>query len=87
MEHVQSPLYNATRYSKQVCLLGSTQRYIVKSTGAEAAMILATRKTSSANNMDLARFWRNRNRRKGGQPARYDWIPGGAALIGGNALP
>jgi hypothetical protein len=63
------------------------QTSIVKRAGAEPAMILATRRTSAANNMDLARYWRNRNRRKGGQPARYDWIRGGAALIGGDGLP
>lgn len=63
------------------------QTSIVKSTGAAPAMIFATRRTSSANNMDLARFWRNRNRRKGGQPARYDWITGGTALIGGEGSP
>ena len=63
------------------------QTSVVKSTGAGPAMILATRKTVAANNMDLARFWRNRNRRQGGQPARYDWISNGAALIGGDGLP
>ncbi|MBL7190023.1 MAG: hypothetical protein ISS70_27160 [Phycisphaerae bacterium] len=63
------------------------QTSIVKSAGAEPAMIVATRRTSTANNMDLIRFWRNRNRRGGGQPARYDWISNGAALIGGDELP
>lgn len=63
------------------------QTSIVKSAGAEPAMIVATRKTSTANNMDLTRFWRNRNRRQGGQSARYDWISNGAALIGGDELP
>jgi len=63
------------------------QTSIVKSAGAEPAMIVATRRTSNANNMDLTRFWRNRNRRQGGQPARFDWISNGAALIGPDGLP
>lgn len=63
------------------------QTSVVKSAGRGPAMMLATRKTNSANNMDLAQFWRNRNRRQGGQPARYDWISNGAALISGDGLP
>jgi len=63
------------------------QTSVVKSAGSEPAMILATRRTTITNNMDLARYWRNRNRRRGGQPARYDWISNGAALIGGDGLP
>jgi predicted amidohydrolase len=63
------------------------QTSIVRSAAAEPAMIVVTRRTSAANNMDLVRFWRNRNRRQGGEPARYDWITGGAALIGGDGLP
>ena len=63
------------------------QTSVVKSAGTGPAMIIATRRTSTANNMDLDRYWRNRNRRKGGQPARYEWISNGAALIGGDCLP
>jgi predicted amidohydrolase len=63
------------------------QTSIVKSTGTAPAMIVAMRRTSTANNMDLTRFWRNRNRRQGGQPARLDWISNGAALIGLDELP
>jgi predicted amidohydrolase len=63
------------------------QTSVVESAGAEPTLILATRRTKAANNMDLVRYWRNRNRRKGGQPARYDWITGGAALISGDGLP
>jgi predicted amidohydrolase len=63
------------------------QTCIVKSTGIGPAMIIATRRTGTANNMDLKRFWRNRNRRKGGLPARYDWICNGAALISGDETP
>ena len=63
------------------------QTSVVKSAGTGPAMIIAARKTSTANNMDLTRFWRNRNRRKGGLPARYDWISNGAALIGGDGTP
>jgi hypothetical protein len=59
------------------------QTSVVKSAGAGPDMLFATRRTSTANNMDLVRFRRNRNRRQGGQPARYDWMTGGAALIGG----
>ena len=44
------------------------QTSVVKSAGAGPTMIVATRKTVTANNMDLARFWRNRNRRRGSQP-------------------
>ena len=50
-------------------------------------MLLASRRTSSTNNMDLARYWRNRSRRQGSQPARFDWMATGAALIGGKGLP
>lgn len=57
------------------------QTSVVRSAGTAPAMIFATRRTGAANNMDLARFWRNRNRRNGGQPARYDWISNGTALI------
>ena len=56
------------------------QTSVVKSAGAEPTLIVATRRTSTANNMDLTRLWRNRNRRQGGQPARYDWIKYGAML-------
>ncbi|MBC8872279.1 MAG: hypothetical protein H8E44_22845 [Planctomycetes bacterium] len=63
------------------------QTSVVKSAGAGPAMIVATRKTATANNMDLARFWRNRNRRQGSRPARCDWITGGAALISGDGPP
>jgi predicted amidohydrolase len=63
------------------------QTSVVKSAGTGSAMIIATRRTSTANNMDLRRFWRNRNRRKGGLPERYDWIKNGAALISGDGKP
>jgi predicted amidohydrolase len=63
------------------------QTSVVESAGESPTMIVATRKTRNTNNMDLRRFWRNRNRRQGGRPARYDWISYGAALIGGDCLP
>jgi len=63
------------------------QTSVVKSAGEAPTMIVATRRTASTNNMDLRRFWRNRNRRQGGQPARYNWISNGTALIAGDRLP
>jgi hypothetical protein len=63
------------------------QTSVVKSAGDAPTMIVATRKTHSTNSMDLRRFWRNRNRRQGGQPARYNWIGNGTALIAGERIP
>ena len=63
------------------------QTSVVESSGRGPTMIVATRKTRSTNNMDLRRFWRNRNRRQGGLPERYDWMSIGAALIHGDHLP
>jgi len=63
------------------------QTSVVKSVGEAPTMIVATRRTASTNNMDLRRFWRNRNRRQGGQPARYNWISNGTASIAGDHLP
>lgn len=63
------------------------QTCVVKSAGTEPEMIITTRRTGTANNMDLNRFWRNRNRRKGGLPARYDWITKGAELINSEYHP
>jgi len=63
------------------------QTSVVRSAGAEPTMIVATRETAAANDMDLLRFWRNRNRRRGSRPARFDWIRNGAALISEDRLP
>jgi predicted amidohydrolase len=63
------------------------QTSVVKSAGEKPVMIVATRRTSKANNMDLVRFWRNWNRRTGGLPARYDWITKGAELINSEYHP
>lgn len=54
---------------------------IVKSAGSAETMIVATRKTSARNNMDLIAHWRNRNRRKRAQSGWYDWIKRGVLLI------
>ena len=74
-------------WPEDMCLYLPYQTSIVKSAGAELATIIATRRTSTANNMDLTRFWRNRNRRQGGLSGRYDWISNGAALIDPDILP
>jgi len=57
------------------------QTSIVKSAGSTETMIVATRKTSARNNLDLHSNWRNRNRRNRAQNDWYDWIKKGALLI------
>jgi len=57
------------------------QTSIAKSAGPGEAMIVATRKTAAQNDMDLARYWRNRDRRNRPQKGWYDWIKYGATLI------
>jgi predicted amidohydrolase len=57
------------------------QTSIVKSAGSGEAMILATRKTSVRNDMDLTAYWRNRNRKNRVQSGWYDWIKKGTLLI------
>jgi predicted amidohydrolase len=57
------------------------QTSIAKSAGSAETMILAARKTSTRNDMDLNAYWRNRNRRNRAQNGWYEWIKKGALLI------
>jgi len=57
------------------------QTSIVKSAGSAEAMIIAARKTSTRNDMDLIAYWRNRNRQNRAQNGWYDWIKKGTLLI------
>lgn len=57
------------------------QTSIAKSAGKNETMICVTRRTSARNDMDLARHWRNRNRRHRVQRGWYEWVKRGAALI------
>lgn len=54
---------------------------VVQSAGATPAMICATRRTARANDMDLNRHWRNRNRKARPQHGWHAWISQGASLI------
>ncbi len=57
------------------------QTSIVKSAGPAEQMIVGTRKTAAQNDMNLTRYWRNRERRNRSQKGWYDWIENGAMLI------
>jgi len=57
------------------------QTSIVKSAGLGETMIYATRKTMARNDMDLAKYWRNRNRKERTQSGWYEWIKKGVWLI------
>jgi predicted amidohydrolase len=57
------------------------QTSIVKSAGSTERMIFAVRKTSARNDMDLIRYWRNRNRKSRVQSGWYGWIERGALLV------
>ena len=61
------------------------QTSIAESAGPEETMIYATRKTTTKNDMDLARYWRNRNRKRRVQSGWYEWIKMGAQLIQSDA--
>jgi len=61
------------------------QTSIAVSAGPEETMIYATRKTTAKNDMDLARYWRNRNRKRRVQSGWYEWIKMGAQLIQSDA--
>lgn len=63
------------------------QTSIVRSAGSAETMIIATRKTSARNDMDLIAYWRNRNRRNRAQSDWYDWIKRGALLIESSERP
>jgi predicted amidohydrolase len=57
------------------------QTSVAKSAGPDEEMIVATRKTEARNDMDLLRYWRNRNRKSRTQKGWYDWIKKGVMLI------
>jgi len=57
------------------------QTSIVQNAGSAETMIIATRKTSTRNDMDLIRNWRNRNRKSRAQSGWYEWIKKGTLLI------
>jgi predicted amidohydrolase len=57
------------------------QTSIVKSAGPTETMIFAVRRTSARNDMDLIRYWRNRNRKSREQSGWYEWIERGALLV------
>lgn len=57
------------------------QTSIIKSAGLEETMIYATRKTVARNDMELTKYWRNRNRKARIQSSWYEWIKKGVRLI------
>ena len=57
------------------------QTSIVKSASSAEILIIAMRKTSTRNDMDLFAHWRNRNRRNRTQNGWYEWIKKGTLLI------
>ncbi|UCC99773.1 MAG: hypothetical protein JSW66_07785, partial [Phycisphaerales bacterium] len=61
------------------------QTSVVSSAGSDETMLVATRRTPAKNDMDLNRYWRNRNRKNRAQKGWYDWIKYGAILISGDA--
>jgi predicted amidohydrolase len=63
------------------------QTSIAASAGSEETMIYATRNTTARNDMDLIRYWRNRNRKRRAQPGWFEWIKMGAHLIQSDSGP
>jgi len=57
------------------------QTSVAESAGAAETMIYAMRKTTAKNDIDLDRYWRNRNRKRRAQNGWYEWIKMGAWLI------
>ncbi len=57
------------------------QTSIVKSADSAETMIVAVRRTSARNDLDLIGNWRNRNRKGRAQNGWYEWIKKGALLI------
>jgi len=57
------------------------QTSVAKSAGLGEEMITATRRTEAKNDMDLVRYWRNRNRKNRSQKGWYDWMKKGTMLI------
>lgn len=63
------------------------QTSIAESAGSEETIIYAARKTTAKNDMDLTRYWRNRNRKRRTQPGWYEWIKMGTHLINSDPDP
>ena len=57
------------------------QTSVAESAGPQETLIYVTRKTTANNDMDLTRYWRNRNRKRRVQSDWYDWIKMGAHMI------
>jgi hypothetical protein len=57
------------------------QTSIAETAGPRESMIYAKRKTTANNDMDLTRYWRNRNRKRRAHSGWYEWIKMGAHLI------
>jgi predicted amidohydrolase len=63
------------------------QTSVVASAGSTETMIFAVRRTSARNDMDLIKYWRNRNRKNRTQSGWYEWINRGALLIDEDVRP
>ncbi|MHC4177912.1 MAG: carbon-nitrogen hydrolase family protein [Planctomycetota bacterium] len=63
------------------------QTSVVCSASSGEAVIHATRTTTRTNDLDLNRYWRNRNRRARQQRGWLDWVTHGAGLITKGSLP
>jgi predicted amidohydrolase len=59
------------------------QTSVIQSAQSTESLIVATRQTPRANNLDLKRYWRTRNRKARSEPGWYEWIRQGASLIAG----
>jgi hypothetical protein len=57
------------------------QTSIVTSADGTDTIIFATRKTAPVNDMDLERYWRNKNRKTRAHHGWYEWIKHGSTLI------
>jgi len=60
------------------------QTSIVRSTAAAETIVSATRKTPRANDLDVNRHWRNRNRKARSEHGWHEWIRHGVRLVGGD---
>lgn len=57
------------------------QTSIVESAGLGETVIYATRRTMAGNDVDLAGYWRNRNRKRRAESGWYEWIKQGVLSI------
>ena len=57
------------------------QTSIVESAGLGETVIYATRRTMAGNDVDLAGYWRNRNRKRRAEGGWYEWIKQGVLSI------